>query len=195
MVSASPVYPGYTTKTITNSVPETSHNTLHNTYSDTHRQLRTPAIRPQYNAKYLPHARVQRQSAVSCKLPLPSSPFYPDKSTQLSPPSIFLSHDWPQTIQQYGDTDGLLKKSPHFWHDIQANTLGSPPLLHLMKTLTPEWWFSAHMHVRFEATYPHEKFTTKFLALDKCLKGREFLEVCLHAPLLLYTLLSWDPFE
>ncbi|EDR00916.1 uncharacterized protein LACBIDRAFT_186329 [Laccaria bicolor S238N-H82] len=95
----------------------------------------------------------------------------------LSPPSIFLSHDWPQGIEQYGDTDGLLKKSPHFQHDIQDNTLGSPPLLHLMKTLKPEWWFSGHMHVKFEATYPHEKSTTKFLALDKCLKGREFLEV------------------
>jgi lariat debranching enzyme len=51
------------------------------------------------------------------------------------------------------------------------------------------------MHVRFEATYPHEKSTTKFLALDKCLEGREFLEVCLYAPLLSYPSLNWDPFE
>lgn len=33
--------------------------------------------------------------------------------------------------------------------------LGSPPLFELLKTLKPDWWFSAHLHVKFEATYLH----------------------------------------
>jgi len=32
----------------------------------------------------------------------------------LSKPDIFLSHDWPQSIEQYGDTQGLLRKKPFF---------------------------------------------------------------------------------
>ncbi|KAG6870003.1 hypothetical protein C0993_005385, partial [Termitomyces sp. T159_Od127] len=26
----------------------------------------------------------------------------------------------------------------------------------LLKTLKPKWWFSAHLHTRFEATVPHD---------------------------------------
>lgn len=102
----------------------------------------------------------------------------------------------------------------------------------LLRTLRPSWWFSAHLHVRFEATVPHtqgppagpppkienpdeividdedEEFSseqpesgqelapkeqettaedapaplpgaseTRFLALDKCLPRRKFVEV------------------
>jgi lariat debranching enzyme len=127
---------------------------------------------------------------------------------------------------------------------METNNLGSPPLKGLLFTLQPDWWFSAHMHVRFEAEVQHgpsprvslppakpvvvdnpdeiilddlddtdasssgaeqtastrinpdeilldeeeEEVTpapkpapppkaTKFLALDKCLPGRKFLEV------------------
>jgi lariat debranching enzyme len=124
----------------------------------------------------------------------------------------------------------------------------------LLKTLQPQWWFSAHLHVRFEATVVHEgnplvaqpisettdsqnpdeimiedddfahetcrkepvpsgplaptvsrnqdeitlddeeeevisppplpppRMETKFLALDKCLPRRNFLEVSTHEP-------------
>ena len=97
----------------------------------------------------------------------------------------------------------------------------------LLKTLQPDWWFSAHMHVKFEARVAHESSAaegpeqiveaveanagkgkekanpdeimlddeeedvvappapsttttgraTNFLALDKCLPKRDFLEV------------------
>jgi lariat debranching enzyme len=74
---------------------------------------------------------------------------------QLSSPHIFLSHDWPQSIEHYGDLTGLLRQKPFFREDINAGKLGSPPLMGLLKTLQPQWWFSAHMHVRFEATVVH----------------------------------------
>ncbi|KAG8216852.1 lariat debranching enzyme [Butyriboletus roseoflavus] len=73
----------------------------------------------------------------------------------LSKPDIFLSHDWPQSIEKYGDTRGLLRKKPFFRQDIDSGNLGSPPLMGLLQTLRPDWWFSAHLHVRFEAVVKH----------------------------------------
>jgi lariat debranching enzyme len=139
---------------------------------------------------------------------------------QLSSPHIFLSHDWPQSIEHHGDLAGLLRRKPFFRADINAGKLGSPPLMGLLRTLRPQWWFAAHMHVRFVAEVVHggvspegsshgenpdeiaieddedeapaatvprsiEELTTpplprsetKFIALDKCVRGRDFLEV------------------
>ena len=116
--------------------------------------------------------------------------------------------------------------------------LGSLPLMCLLQTIQPEWWFSAHLHVWYEAMVYHDgrllsgsgqlpasvqnpdeitidnkdvveggsmetksmmkttstnkmlretsmlARTMKFLALDKCLPQRDFLEICftLHPP-------------
>ncbi|KAH7928638.1 DBR1-domain-containing protein [Leucogyrophana mollusca] len=73
----------------------------------------------------------------------------------LSSPHIFLSHDWPQSIEQYGDVQALLRRKPFFRQDISTGNLGSPPLMGLLQTLRPQWWFSAHLHVRFEAVVHH----------------------------------------
>jgi lariat debranching enzyme len=49
--------------------------------------------------------------------------------------------------------------------------------------LKPQYWFSAHLHVKFQAVVQHQsdegkgKKETKFLALDKCLPRRKFLQV------------------
>ncbi|KAG5639606.1 hypothetical protein H0H81_010808 [Sphagnurus paluster] len=72
-----------------------------------------------------------------------------------SPPDIFLSHDWPCQIEQYGDVRGLLARKKHFRADVESGRLGSPPLMGLLMTLKPKWWFSAHLHTRFEAKVEH----------------------------------------
>ncbi|KAF9551565.1 DBR1-domain-containing protein [Agrocybe pediades] len=157
------------------------------------------------------------------------------KLSLLSSNQIFLSHDWPNTIEQHGNLQRLLSKKSFFKDDIDKGVLGSPPLMGLLRTLKPQWWFAAHMHTRFEATVLHHASQpkpvqnpdeiviedddaaeevpvsmttpaskqnpdeiilddeeevveapppppvvaseTKFLALDKCLPGRQFLEV------------------
>lgn len=69
--------------------------------------------------------------------------------------------------------------------------------MELLRLLKPSYWFSAHLHCKFPAVFRHEeekekgegetkeqeggekgeKRVTKFLALDKCLPKRQFLQV------------------
>ncbi|GAA6061599.1 hypothetical protein JCM10212_000907 [Sporobolomyces blumeae] len=77
------------------------------------------------------------------------------------PIDIFLSHDWPQGIEQHGDTKGLIREKPFFKDEIATNSLGSPPLHALLNTLQPSHWFSAHLHVKFAALYKHDKTATR----------------------------------
>ncbi|KAJ3322570.1 lariat debranching enzyme [Boothiomyces sp. JEL0866] len=120
-----------------------------------------------------------------------------------SPIDVFLSHDWPQGIAKHGNLQELLKWKSFLKKEIDNNTLGSPPLLELLKKLRPKYWFSAHLHVKYAATFVHEQETennpdeldldvsdeeeeigapklpksTKFLSLDKCLPNRGYLEI------------------
>lgn len=98
---------------------------------------------------------------------------------QLTPKvDILLSHDWPRGVTNYGNTNQLLRFKPAFREDIEENKLGSAPCEDLLMTLKPPYWFSAHLHCKFSALIPHEDGTaTKFLALDKCLPKRRFLQV------------------
>lgn len=76
-------------------------------------------------------------------------------SSSRIPVSLFLSHDWPLQIWDYGNKERLLKIKPYFREDMNTGKLGSPPLMHLLRSLRPAYWFAAHLHVRFAATVPH----------------------------------------
>ena len=71
------------------------------------------------------------------------------------PVDIFLSHDWPAGIVDYGNRQYLLRKKPYFREDVETGKLGSPPLMNLLQMLRPSYWFSAHLHVKFMATVQH----------------------------------------
>ncbi|EGG04686.1 uncharacterized protein MELLADRAFT_37239, partial [Melampsora larici-populina 98AG31] len=139
----------------------------------------------------------------------------------ISPCDIFVSHDWPVGIEQYGNTAQLIRAKPFFRDEIASNTLGSPPLMEILQTIKPSYWFSAHLHVKFAALVRHgqqpaslsqapnsgrqhhtnpdeleidvddsdtevvdgalETKTqipmTRFLALDKCMPRKDFLQI------------------
>ncbi|KAL8220227.1 UNVERIFIED_CONTAM: lariat debranching enzyme [Gekko kuhli] len=107
------------------------------------------------------------------------------KLKQLKQPmDIFMSHDWPRGIYHYGNKKSLLKKKSFFRQEVEDNTLGSPAASELLQHLKPAYWFAAHLHVKFAAVMQHEADSseqqpkaTKFLALDKCLPQRDFLQI------------------
>ncbi|CAM9310153.1 unnamed protein product [Bubo scandiacus] len=107
------------------------------------------------------------------------------KLKQLKRPiDIFMSHDWPRSIYHYGNKKQLLKMKSFFRQEVESNTLGSPAASELLQHLKPTYWFSAHLHVKFAAFMQHETNSkeelpkaTKFLALDKCLPHRDFLQI------------------
>lgn len=107
------------------------------------------------------------------------------KLKQLKQPmDIFLSHDWPRSIYHYGNKKQLLKTKSFFRQEVENNTLGSPAASELLEHFKPTYWFSAHLHVKFAALMQHQvkdkeetAKSTKFLALDKCLPHRDFLQV------------------
>jgi len=97
-----------------------------------------------------------------------------------TPIDVFLAHDWPRGIVHHGDLVGLLRRKAFLRKEIEHNTFGNPATMPLLNTLQPTHWFGAHMHCRFSAVVKHGadgSRTTNFLALDKCLPKRQFLEI------------------
>eukprot|EP01033_Poteriospumella_lacustris_P017222 gene17222-12314_t len=119
-------------------------------------------------------------------LPSPTSSPHP---TSDRPVDIFLTHDWPSRVWEYGDVDSLLRLKPYFRADIDKGELGSPPARQILDHLQPSFWFSGHLHVKFPAVIPHPPSldvegtatassprVTRFLALDKVIPGRGYLQ-------------------
>jgi lariat debranching enzyme len=104
---------------------------------------------------------------------------------------LFLSHDWPKGVARHGDTPALLRRKRFLADEVADDSLGSPAGACVLAHLRPAHWFAAHLHTKFAAVVRHEaggvaaaeeglpppSGTTKFLALDKCLPGRDFLQV------------------
>ena len=77
------------------------------------------------------------------------------KSQKFHALDVMVSHDWPQGIEQHGNTDELLRRKPYFRSEIEQNCLGSPANNELLMALKPRWWFAAHLHVKFRANFRH----------------------------------------
>ncbi|XP_070667456.1 lariat debranching enzyme-like [Malus domestica] len=95
------------------------------------------------------------------------------------PVDIFLSHDCPVGITDCGDWKELVREKPDFKQEVQERNLGSKPAAQLLEKLKPPYWFSADLHCKFAARVQHgeDGSVTNFLALDKCLPGRKFLQL------------------
>ena len=97
---------------------------------------------------------------------------------------VFISHDWPQGVAVHGDMGALMRAKPFLRDELQDGSLGSRPGAQLLELLAPDYWFSAHLHTKFSALVPRGGAApgvvpgaTRFLALDKCLPRRSFLQV------------------
>eukprot|EP00752_Nemacystus_decipiens_P014837 g13209.t1 len=103
---------------------------------------------------------------------------------------LCLSHDWPRGIVRYGDGHTLFRQKPFFKDEVLNNTLGNPAAEQLLHKIQPDYWFAAHLHVKFAAVVRHESVregqgrpeadvsgVTRFLSLDKCVKSSDFLQL------------------
>lgn len=70
---------------------------------------------------------------------------------------VGLSHDWPQGIEWLGDHKWLFRKKDSFEADAVKGELGSIAARLLLERLKPPNWFSAHLHIRYEAVVDHTK--------------------------------------
>lgn len=83
-----------------------------------------------------------------------------------NPVDICLSHDWPRRIEWHGNYQQLFTEKPHFFESAKIDSLGSAPAEQVMSYLRPSYWFSGHMHVRYEAIVHHNEDADIFKQLN-----------------------------
>eukprot|EP00439_Symbiodinium_sp_Y106_P058812 s3208_g8.t1 len=97
------------------------------------------------------------------------------------PIDIAVSYDWPRGIWKFGNYERMCEQpdlGENVKREMEGNTLGSPAAMELLKKLRPLFWFSSSLQVKFPALVPHGDGTfTRFLALDRCRTGREYMQV------------------
>jgi len=104
------------------------------------------------------HVRNVEVARLKC-LSLPSHTQYHNNNHNNNSTNIdiMISHDWPRGIEQHGNTAALIRKKKFFAKEIHENSLGSPANEELLNVLKPTYWFAAHLHVKFKATYHHHQ--------------------------------------
>ena len=97
---------------------------------------------------------------------------------------MYFNHEWPGsefiiTVKEKAHNSETILQG-----EIRAGLLGARPLLYLMNTLKPKYWYSAHLHISFDAIkkFPNGS-TTRFTALDKSVGNRDHLRVKLKQSL------------
>ncbi|KAI3386309.1 hypothetical protein SNEBB_010095 [Seison nebaliae] len=95
---------------------------------------------------------------------------------------IILSHDWPSNMWKYGNYEQLFRHRSDFEDQAHRNELGCPALGNLLISRKPDYWFSAHLHVFYQAQIDHitnekKQRKTIFMAHDKTIKRRHYLSI------------------
>ena len=70
---------------------------------------------------------------------------------------VGISHDWPRAVEWHGDHKTLFRKKNDFEAESRDGTLGSVAARRVFDRLRPAYWFAAHLHIKFAATFKHEE--------------------------------------
>eukprot|EP00928_Gymnodinium_smaydae_P017134 TRINITY_DN16541_c0_g1_i1.p1 TRINITY_DN16541_c0_g1~~TRINITY_DN16541_c0_g1_i1.p1 ORF type:complete len:749 (+),score=221.30 TRINITY_DN16541_c0_g1_i1:335-2248(+) len=104
-----------------------------------------------------------------------------EKLGEGAPIDIVVSYDWPRGIWKHGNHKDLLAQEDldsDTRREIEGGTFGSPAAMELLQKLRPGFWFAGRVGRKFPALVRHKDSTfTRFLNLDKCTPGHDFLQV------------------